>query len=107
EEIQADPFVKLKTAVAHEYNNSLALIKDGKLKHSCNYISLISAMNSVVGSVESVQKLTKVTELFMPDVNEAIGSKPNAKDKGLMQYLKENAARELGTQAAKTGVAYM
>ncbi len=105
-EKKADPFVRLKAAVTKEHQDVIKLIKDGELKNSCNYVSLLTAMTSVVENVDTVQKITKVAELYMPDIDSAIGKSPNPKDQGFMQYLKDNAAKEVGGQVARAGVAY-
>lgn len=104
---QIDPFIKLMGTVSKEYKDVIHLIEQGKLKHSCNYVSLVTAMYDIVSKVEIVQKATKATELYMPNLNQKLKTQAQDGNKKFIQYFKENAALQSAPVAAKIGVAYM
>lgn len=107
EEKQSDPLGRLKFAVTKENQAVLGLIGNNKLKDSANYVCVLHSMNSIVENVDYVQKLTKAAELYMPNLNQKVGLSKEEQEKGIMDYLKENATKEVGSIAARSGVAYM
>jgi hypothetical protein len=100
-------FVALKDAVTEEQKAIVkaAKNKDKKLDDSCNYVTMISSMNSLVENVHFVQQIQKAAELYMPDLGEKLGV--DEKDKGLYANLMRATTESVGRQLAEKGVAYM
>lgn len=107
-EKETDPFVHLKEIVKKENTKVQKYIaqKDtNNLPPSVNYISMLSAMNSVVENVHYVQQITVAAQLYMPDLGAAIGL--SSEQKGLFAQFKKNIAQEAGAYAGQQGIAYM
>lgn len=103
-----DPFVSAKLTIRNENAKLLKQAKSGsdKLKNGSNYMVALSALNSMVDSVEMCQRETLAVELLLPEQTEKLGL--SEEQRGLWQSLVDagkQRAKEYGQEKIRQGMA--